>query len=60
MRWSARSAQVRAVTKCLALNLKASRLESSPDVAVVIVRNNAATQTMRLRAANGALSSQPR
>jgi len=54
-----RSARVRAVTNCLALNLKASRLESSPEVAVVIYRNIAAMQTMRLRAANEALSSQP-
>jgi len=55
-----RSARVRAVTNCLALNLKASRLESSPEVAAVIYRNIAAMQTMRLRAANEALSSRPR
>ncbi|MFM8845805.1 MAG: cyclic nucleotide-binding domain-containing protein [Gammaproteobacteria bacterium] len=52
-----RSARVRSVTNTLALNLKGVRLESSPDVAMVIYRNIAAMQTMRLRATNEAMTS---
>jgi CRP/FNR family cyclic AMP-dependent transcriptional regulator len=52
-----RSARVRSVTNTLALNLKGVRLESSPEVAMVIYRNIAAMQTMRLRAANEAMTS---
>jgi len=52
-----RSARVRSVTNTLSLNLKGVRLESSPEVAMVIYRNIAAMQTMRLRAANEAMTS---
>lgn len=47
-----RSARVRAVVTSLALNLKGARLESSPEVAMVVYRNIAAMQTLRLRAKN--------
>lgn len=47
-----RSARVRAVVTSLALNLRGTRLESSPEVAMVVYRNIAAMQTLRLRAKN--------
>lgn len=47
-----RSARVRALKDSLALSLKGSRLESSPEIAMVIFRNIAAMQTKRLRKMN--------
>ena len=47
-----RSARVRAVKDCIALSLKSSRLNSSPEIAVEIYRNIAALQSKRLRKMN--------
>lgn len=47
-----RSARVRALKDSLALGLKTFRLESSPEIAMVIFRNIAAMQTKRLRKIN--------